>query len=115
MQLKNALLLVLVLVPFLLLLFSWLTWTRHDKQIVTGHRTVLFIVGAAATALSLLFYVGFALTSSAHTLAWLRLGFWTGVAGLVLCSFGKGRSRGLGLTSAGVVLVVWSLFAWTPA
>jgi hypothetical protein len=114
MQLSNLLLLALALVPLLLLLVAWRAWTKHDRQLVNGTRRTLFLVGTVTTATSLLLYVGFTLQSAADSLAWVRAGFWTGVAGLLLCFFGKGRSRVLGIASAGVMWAVWLLFAWAP-
>jgi len=115
MQLNSALLLTLAALPLVLLLFAWRAWKAHDRQIVNGSRRTLFWGGASATVISLLLYIGFALASGVHALVWLRVGFWTGATGVVLCFFGKGKSRAFSTISAGLTWAVWLLFAWAPA
>ena len=115
MQMNVLLLLTLALVPFLLLLLAWRAWRKGDGRLVKGTRRVLFLIGRVATLLSLLLYTGFSVQSGTPDLAWIRGGFWTAVAGLLLSFFGKGRSRVLGMVAAGVIGAVWVLFAWAPA
>lgn len=88
---------------------------KSDKTSVTGARAMAFVAGASAGTISLACYIGFVFASSAHSWAWLRPGYWTSLAGMVLSSFGKSKSRGFGVASSVLMLVLWTLFAWAPA
>lgn len=115
MQLNALTLLVLDVLPVALLMLAWRAWKRHDNQLVNGQRRTLYLVGSAFTAISVLLYVGFAIGSSTHAVGLIRAGFWSAAGGLFLCFFGKGRSRGFSVGSAGLMWAVWFLFAWAPA
>ncbi len=116
MQLASLLLLILAVPSLLLLLFSWRSWNVRDRQMAHRIRRLLFVGGEIATVISILFFVGFTLESPAHEHYYLTLrgGLWAGTAGIVLCCFGKGKGRALGAVSAGLMWVVWAMFAATP-
>jgi hypothetical protein len=117
MQLRVVLFLLTVVSPTLvLLLLAWRAWLARDRQIVHGNRRILFLGGAMATAISVLFFVVFTIESPAHEhyFLCLRGGFWTAFAGLLLCCFGRGRSRPFGVIAGGLIWTVWLMFAATP-
>lgn len=114
MQLRNALPATATVVPpLLLLLFAWRAWSRQDNVTVHGYRQILFGAGAAATVLSLVIFVFFAIFAP-EQLFWSGSGFWMGLVGVVLCFFGKGKSRALGIISASFIWAVWLIFSWSP-
>jgi hypothetical protein len=114
MELKSALLVMATVVPpLLLLLFAWRAWTKRDNLMVSGYRRILFGAGAAATVLSLLFFVLLAFFAP-EQLFWSGGGFWASLVGVVLCCFGKGKSRALGIVFASLIWAVWLILAWGP-
>jgi hypothetical protein len=112
---NRPLLLGVAALPLVLLVIAIILWAKEDRHPVAGMRRGLFRLSLVATAASLLSYAVFASRFAAQDLLWLRVGFWTGAAGLLLAAFGRGPSRGFALAAAVLIFAVWLMFAWTPA
>lgn len=99
-----------------LLLVALKAWREHDRRLVSERRQNLFLGGLIATTASVMFFVAFTLESPTHEhyFLCLRGGFWTGLAGLVFCCFGSGRSRLFGAASAGIIWALWLMLCATP-
>lgn len=118
-----AILLALALLPLVALLMAWRAWPAKDYE-MRGVRRRLAASGVLITSFAFLVYAAFSIETVRvhgwfHNLSgftiWLRVGFWTSVAGLVLSCSGKGRGRAWSIASAVLLACLWLAIAWAPA
>jgi hypothetical protein len=117
-----AILLALALILFLPLLMAWRAWPLNTE--LRGMRKLLATSAVLIISLAFLVFTVFSIATvrkhgwfndlSGFTI-WLRIGFWTSVAGLFLSSFGKGSYRAWGIAASGLLGLLWLAIAWAPA
>jgi hypothetical protein len=109
---------VIVSIP---LTAAWRKWLVTDQRVIPSTRKILFLTGLCVATLVLLEYVAFAFYTShiggfgtdfPAVFRWTRTGFWGSVLALLLVSVGRGKSRAFGLTSAGLMVVMWIILSW---
>lgn len=114
-------LLFLGLIPLGFLLLAWRAWMKKDQR-PSATRRRLFTVAIVVTSIAFAIYISFSIHSSRTPgaigntptfLVWIRAGFWTSIAGFLLSLFGRGRGRAWTVVSAGLMTILWALFAST--